>query len=224
MSIANLQRAFDLADDIDQKEGVLAYHRYNYVMRMFANHYRFPIKRVTAVFCALSPNSDYFGNLRSMASVLDAQHHGLSLEGTTVSTYNHCRDRAWRYLNGSEEFVNPKRGLKILSFYHNICDPDDNQPVTVDGHIHALWQGKNLTMKEAVIGSRAKYREIADAMRKVARKRKLLPNQVQATMWFARKRTKNIKYEPQLDFFAHHDDMWRIVIQPENATPYPRKD
>lgn len=223
MSLANLQTLFSKADADDRAEGELAYARYNLVMRMFADHYGVPVDRATAAFVALSPNNDYFGNLRSLASVLEGIRAGTPVQDITVSTYKHCRDRAYAYATGQEPFDVPTRGLKTLSFYHNILDPSHRGYVTVDGHMVCAYHGKHQTMKDAKVRGRQHYEMIRLATCELAHDAGLIPNQAQAIIWFARKRIFNVKYDPQLNLFGSADDRWNTVVLPTEARPYTRK-
>lgn len=215
----HLRKMYEQADDIDRAEGTLAYRRYHEVIQMFADRYDAPFDRTLAAFVALSPNNDYFGNLRSLASVLHVWQKRHPQEWATVSTYNHCRKRAWRYLIGDAEFLDVVKGPKIRAFYHNIMDPDCPKHVTIDGHMACAYRGVDLPMKEVLIRA-GEYKRMADRVKRLARELGLIPNQLQATIWFARKRTRQIKYEPQLDMFRSPDDVWRTIITPDEARPY----
>lgn len=200
----------------------MAYERYHTTLLAFAEHYGAPLDRTVAAFCALSPNSDYFGNLRSLASVLQGWSQNAPVDSITVSTYNHCKVRALRYLCGLR-FDAPERGPKTLAFYHNIIDPQDGRWVTIDGHMVAAWRGEALTMKEARLG-RSEYRTISHAIQQMAFDLFMVPCELQATIWFTRKRIGNVKYEPQMDLFGASDDKWKTLNSPETIRPYERKE
>ena len=197
MSERNLELMFERADDVDFEEGKLAYFRYNELMQRIARKYNYPLARVVAAFVSLSPNSDYTGNLRSLISLLEGIAAGVPCDQITVSTYKHCRDRAHAYVLADREFLKLTHGQKVLSFYHNVMTPEDNRYVTVDGHVVAAWRGQNLTMNEAILRKKRDYVEIADAIKRLAFRRYLLPNQYQAVLWFARKRSLGIRYDPR---------------------------
>lgn len=221
MSVRNLRVMYRNADADDIREGKLAYSRYNQVMRNFADHYGNTLEQTTAAFCALSPNNDYYGNLRSLASVLQGVQQGTPLQSITVSTYKHCRDRAHGYASGAVSFVGTVKGLKIRSFYFNIIDPSDAQHVTIDGHMKAAYVAQRLTMKQALIRGPVEYREIVAAAKRLAKSEGLIPNQLQAIIWFARKRTERVKYDPQLDMFQNDtSDKWRTLVAVKDALPY----
>jgi hypothetical protein len=116
----NLRTYFELADSTDITEGMVAYERYNIVMRRIAEKYEYPLDATCAVFCSLSPNSDYWGNLRSTVSVLQGINEARVADDITVSTYGHCKLRAVAYATGAKSFTEETRGPKILNFYHNI--------------------------------------------------------------------------------------------------------
>lgn len=214
MSQDNLRALLNKADAIDMREGISAYRTYHQVIENFAMAYGNKFEPTLAAFCALSPQNDYYGNLRSLASVLHAVQHNLPISGVVVSTYNHCRDRAYAYLTGASSFLGSVKGLKIRSFYANILDPEDPVPVTIDGHMVCAWKGINVPMKSASVRP-PEYLTIAQGLRELAADIDILPNQLQAVLWFARKRLERIKFDPQLKLFG--DD---IRILPTDALPY----
>lgn len=226
MSIANLEQMLHRADAIDVREGLLAYERYHAVMAKIATQYDAELPRVIAAFCALSPNNDYTGNLRSLITALHGWRHQWSIDVIQVSTYRHCLYRAFDYLAGQRDFLDDAKGLKIRSFYHNVLDPTDNKYVTIDGHMVATWRGQNLTMKEAICKGTREYREIADACKQIAFREFMLPNQVQAVIWFARKRLFHIKVgnASQYDLLSpDNQDMWETFRDLDRVKPFPKR-
>jgi hypothetical protein len=223
MSIENLESMFGRACPIDLNEGRVAYERYNAVMRGIAEHYGFTLGQVIAAFVSLSPNSDYKGNLRSTVSVLDGIRRGVDPEDVTVATYKHCRRRAYAYAMGHRDFLAETKGPKIMSFYHNVLDPFDNRWVTIDGHMSAIWQNKKLTMREALIPRRT-YIMIRDDVIRLAFRHYLIPNQMQAILWFTRKRVENVVYDPQLQLFGDPSDVWETFRDVRTIHPYPLRN
>lgn len=224
MSAENLAAMFARADRIDVREGMVAYNRYRLMMFAISEHYDVSIDRVTAAFVAMSPNNDYVGNLRSLISVLEGRKRGLPAERITISTYRHCMLRALDYLSGAADFLASAAGLKIINFYHNILTPDNPRFVTIDGHICATWMGKRLTMKEAIVRKPGDYNEISDAIKGLAFRELILPNQYQAILWFARKRVMNVVYDPQLDLFTDPNDIWRTYRHISSIKPYEERN
>lgn len=219
---ANLQKWLDRADKIDWEEGAQAYPRYRQVMQVFADRFAVSLDRVTAAFVALSPNTDYLSNLRSLVSVLDGVTRGIDPQTIVVSTYNHNRDRAIRYVTGEAQFISPSRGRKILSFYDNILHPATSNRVTVDGHMVAIWRDQELTMKEATVRP-GEYNEIEAEVRRLAFYHHVVPCDLQAILWFARKRHFNIKFDGQLDLFADPGDKWGTLRLARGLQPYGAK-
>lgn len=220
--IANLKAMFAQADSIDRDEGRLSYSRYHQVLRDMAELYGFPLDRVLAAFCALSPNNDYAGNLRSTVSLLHGVREGWPVDEIESSTYRHCLQRAHRYVTGEAEFLGEVEGRKIRAFYFNILDPTDPRYVTVDGHVCAAWRGQRLTMKEAIVRGRREYDQIENAVMALACRAGLLPNQYQAILWFTRKRVFRIRAELNHDLFLS-GDIWRTYRDVRLIQPFRRR-
>lgn len=218
-----LEAMFQRADPIDLEEGLLAYQRYHLVMQKIADRFDLPLSRVVAAFVSLSPNSSYQHNLRSTISVIDGFKRGKTAAQIVVSTYGHCKIRALDYVAGHKDFLKETKGPKIISFYHNVFDPNDGHFVTVDGHMSCIWQGRNMTMREALIPAR-EYREIRDATRALAFRNYMRPCQMQAILWFVRKRLSNVIYDPQFDLFAGQADVWKTFVDVNLIKPYRSND
>lgn len=223
--MANLQTLWDRRDAIDHREGLMAFRRYRRVMAAFADHYGFPLKHVTSAFVALSPNSDYHGNLRSLASVLSGVRENIPTDDITVSTYKACRNRAVSYVTGERNFLKTVKGPKIRAFRDNILRPNTSPEVTVDGHMVAAWAGKAMTMKQAayILKGPSDYRKIADGIRTIATRNEVAPCQAQAILWLTRKRIFGVKYSAQLELFAAQNDSAKTLCHPRDYPPYERK-
>ena len=210
------------ADKTDYDEGMLAYERYNIVMRRLAKKYSTDLGRVCAAFCSLSPNNDYWGNLRSTVSVLEGLANGKESKDIVVSTYGHCKERAINYVKGDRDYLTETRGLKITNFYHNILQPHSWRWVTIDGHMVAAWRGDDkATMKDSIIKP-MEYHVIAADVKQLAFKHFVAPNQLQAIIWFARKRSLGIVYDPQIDLFAAPNDLWRTLRNVDEIRPFSK--
>jgi hypothetical protein len=217
--LKRLQAVMDQVDSTDWEEGLVAYERYRTTMLSFAQHYSFTLAQVTGCFVALSPNNDYKGNIKSLATVLHGIRSGWKLEEIVTTTYNACRARAYLYANGVD-FLSHAKGPKTRAFYQNILDPTDPSPVTVDGHMTNIWLGTLMTMSE-VVRARAPYNSVAHDIRAVAFSRLLRGCQCQAMLWFAWKRINNVVYSPQLSIFRA-GDQWGTQIDPAGIKPFPR--
>lgn len=221
----NLHKYFALADAVDITEGMVAYERYNIVMRRLAAKYHaFSLDQVCAVFCSLSPNSDYWGNLRSTVSVLQGILECRPDQDIVVSTYGHCKLRALAYARGTKSFTAETKGPKILNFYHNILAPHSSQWVTIDGHmVGVLRDDRKGTMRDLLIKP-SEYREHAALVKQFAFNQFMLPCQMQAILWFVRKRLLNVVYDGQFDMFASADDAWRTARDVDTIKPYSKRD
>lgn len=224
MSKRNIRKVLDRAGAVEINEGRNAYFNYRRVCCGLAEYYGYPLEQTTAVFAALSPNNDYVGNLRSTASVLLAHRLGVPLEAVRISTYNHCRDRAWSYLNGTS-FLETVKGKKIRSFYHNLLNPMDSHYVTIDGHAFNIWTGRRVSLK-TMARAKLNYDRVADDYRAVAASAGLLPSQLQAITWLTWKWIHNIipsRY--QLEFFQDRSgDLWKTIYEPEDIIPFGFKE
>lgn len=221
-SRANILRVMNRADCVDIDEGRLSYFRYNEVLKNLASYFGVEFPSAVAVFAALSPNSDYQGNLRSTATVIKGWRDGVPVDRIRVVTYNHCRDRAFEYLNGTS-FLGTVKGKKIRSFYSNILNPMDPGPVTIDGHAVNIWRGRRMTLKAVATDGRFNYENVARDYRSAAERVGLLPNQVQAITWFTWKRVHAILY-PGRQFELYRDvsaDFWRTVVDPTEIETFP---
>ncbi|GEM_PF-4026623 len=216
----NIRAVFERADAIDLREGLVAYERYNATMRELSGRYGYAVDVVAAVFVTLSPNNNYAANLRSTASVLEGHKAGLQPKQITVSTYGHCKHRAWHFADGVD-FLSVTRGRKVRSFYFNILDPQDPEPVTIDGHMIGVWLGRQIRMKEAAY-LKIKYEKVASDFRAVARDVGLLPNQLQAVVWFAWKRINKSHFKPQLGLFCA-GDQWRTRVPAAEIQAFPAR-
>lgn len=215
-----IESVLDCADTIDWEEGLVAYERYRQTMQRFADYYKFSLEQVTATFCALLPNNDYKGNLKSMVTVLHGINNDWNPEEITVTTYNACKNRAYNFASGLD-FLSVTKGPKTRAFYQNIIHPEDPTPVTVDGHMMGIWANKRMTMVEAIY-ERIPYEDVAHGIRCCAFSRMIRGNQAQAILWFAWKRIHNVVYSPQLNMFQYGDN-WGTDVQPSTVTPFPRR-
>ena len=131
----------------DIQMGCKAYPVYHHTLRAMARHYGTGFVPTVEAFVALSPNNDYHGNLRSLASILEALQVGLTFDHCQITTYRGCGVRAWGYLVGEVSFLDTVKGRKITSFRDNILYLRDSRKVTVDGHMISLAHGRDMTMR-----------------------------------------------------------------------------
>jgi hypothetical protein len=77
-------------------------------------------------------------------------------------------------------------------------------------------------MKQAIVRW-PHYRVVMRDIKLVAEEFGILPCQMQAVLWFTRKRVLNIVYDPQYDMFADHIDVSQILPYPRNCGDVKRK-
>lgn len=199
----HLRRMWKEVTTEDRETGARSYPSYHATLRGFALFYSAPFVATVEAFAALSPNNDYHGNLRSLASLLHARARGRGLDSAVVSTYRACAERAWSYLTGDVSFLDTVGGRKITAFRHNLLYPDTSKLVTVDGHMVSVWVGRELTMKQAVEYLPGKvYDAIEKDVRRLAKAEGLAVPAVQATLWVHRKRTRGILFDGQPELFS----------------------
>jgi hypothetical protein len=68
------------------------------------------------------------------------------------------------------------------------------------------------------------YEGYADLIKRFAFKNFMLPQQMQATLWFVRKRLLNVKYDAQHDLFGSSDDMWKTARDVDEIKPYSKRE
>lgn len=197
----NILAVFEQATAADRAAGMQSWHTSNALMCDLAEQFQFTAKTVTGVFAALSPNNDYFGNLRDTRRVLKSFCAGLSIDSFSVSTYNPNKRKAWAIVGGQdplELLIAPK----TRNFYQNIENPCDPIPVTIDGHMFNIWRGERQPLKGLSSKvSEKRYDEIACAMRSVAYIKNILACELQGILWHTWKRIHRIKMTGQVEIW-----------------------
>lgn len=99
----------------------------------------------------------------------------------------------------------------------NILEPENPDYVTVDGHMISMWHGARINVTDATRFARY-YQVIADATTKLAEEERILPNQVQATLWFTWKRLHSVlRHDGTLNLFGDH---WQLEPDIDLIRPY----
>ena len=211
----NIKRYWENVEECDIDAGKAAYPAYHEMMRRIATRYQQDQVRVTEAFAALSPNNDYFGNLRSLVSLLDGLEHDTPYK---VSTYKACARRAETYIRGTADFLSTVKGKKITAFRNCIVAPLTCEDFVLDGHMIAIALGEAMTMTEANAALRIHgYDKLSSAYIRFSARIGMRAPEVQATLWYCRKRNENIKFSRQKDLF--YDDA-RLLYPLEDVRPY----
>ncbi len=200
VSVDNLKKTLEQATEHDTQLGLESFFKYNRIVAMIAAKTGFVTRVAAAVFSALSPNNDYWGNLRDAHTLLAAARDGLDIEAFTVSTYGNNKRKAWQIAHGAEplDLIVAK---KTRSFFLNVYDPTDPHPVTVDGHMVNIWKRKRENLVGLRWDDKKNYERIADDVRVLARERGVIPSQMQGILWLTWRRIHGIKTDNQLTFW-----------------------
>jgi hypothetical protein len=156
-------------------------------------------RRVAAILASMSPGTFWERNKMETAALL----MGADVEFTTyprnVEKAERIRtvDKRGDYLDLVKP--NPASGWKVGSFYQNIVDPDDPEPVTIDRHAIAICLGRAPNEREQSL-TRWRYACYAAAYREVAAERGLSPNAVQAITWCEYRRANGDLHQEPLPF------------------------
>ncbi len=202
----NLVRIWELADGHDVEVAVASYPKYQQLTTEIAAKHGFNPIVGAAVFAALSPNNDYWGNLRDTDSLLAAARAGKTLDEFKVSTYGNNKRKAWAIAHGGdpEELI---VALKTRNFFHNIADPTNVNFVTIDGHVNNIWfgrrapiQSKNPNVRVVKVDNKL-YHVIAGGIKAFAREHDLIPCQMQGVLWQTWRRIHGIRTPSQKEFW-----------------------
>ena len=205
-SVDNFQKVYDQATERDRQIAIGSYLKYHRLTAAIAAKHGFTSTVGAAIFAALSPNNDYWGNLRDADKLLAAARAWKGLEDFTVSTYGPNKRKAWAIAQGGapDDLI---IALKTRNFFHNVDDPTDPNWVTIDGHMFNVFHGvrrpiQSKNNKNRVVKvSRSAYIEIASAVRTFAENYELLPCAMQGILWMTWRRLHNIRTSPQLDLW-----------------------
>lgn len=215
VSVDNLKRTLALATPADHAAGLQSFLKYNRLVTALAAKTGYTPRVAAAVFAALSPNNDYHGNLRDAHTLMTAAREGKPIDSFSVSTYGNNKRKAWRIVHGEDplELIVAK---KTRSFFLNIDDPNDTQPVTIDGHMVNIWRGK----RENLVGLRWRNRDydaIAHDVRLLAFEHQVVPCQMQGILWLTWRRVHGIKTNGQLSFWDDDFIAARLGYHPPSA-------
>jgi hypothetical protein len=200
VSVDNLRHTLEKATPHDTQLGLESFFKYNRIVALVGARTGFSVRVAAAVFSALSPNNDYWGNLRDAHALLAAARDGLGIDAFTVSTYGNNKRKAWQIAHGAEplELIVAK---KTRSFFLNVADPTDPEPVTIDGHMVNIWKCKRENLVGLRWDDKKHYDVIAEDVRVLARERGVIPSQMQGILWLTWRRIHGIKTDSQLTFW-----------------------
>lgn len=173
----NLERVWQMSNPflIDGKEW---YFKANEYAHSLAKDFSIEAFQVCAITSVLSPLKEWELNKRITREFLEGK--------TNVHFYNQVL-KAKKILKTKKEAKVPDiiKGMKTVSFYKNIYNPEDKNWVTVDTHIldALLFPKANITPH--------RYNLIQTCIINHAKRVNLRPCEVQATIWITHKHFKN---------------------------------
>lgn len=196
MSLDNLRRVLAQAGESEIRIAQQAFPKYNKIVTALAAKHGFSAEIGAAVFSALSPNNDYYGNLRDTSRLMEAAANQRDLTSFKVSTYGNNKRKAWRIAHG-EPPLDLIVSDKTRNFFLNINNPYDPMPVTIDGHMFNMWLGQRVNLVGLRV-PKSLYYTVADGVRTLAQETGYLPCEVQGILWYTHRRIHNILRSSQL--------------------------
>lgn len=187
----NILAVYHSATSPEHRRGFQWYLMAQAQARRLASRYELPLSTSVGVIAALSPGLEWLQNIVDAEALIKAFLE--NDEPPMVGVYGRRnRDKALSILRGADP-VDVLGGLKVRSFYANILQPNNPDPVTIDRHAYCLAHGirseRSGFASVDIKLTPKRYRETAEAYREIAADLNLLPNQLQATTWLAWKRT-----------------------------------
>lgn len=202
----NLQRVWDAASKRDVEIAIESYPKYQRITTKVAASFGFSPRIGAAVFAALSPNNDYWGNLRDARKLLAAAAAGKGIDDFTVSTYGNNKRKAWAIVKGEDPDALIV-ALKTRNFFHNIEDPSDPNWVTIDGHMFNVYHGvrrpiQSQNNKDRVVKvTKWDYITISATLKTFAANYSLIPCQMQGVLWMTWRRLHGIHTPKQQELW-----------------------
>ena len=191
----NIPAVYRSATAAERRKGSQWYLTAQSQARRLAARYELPLSTSVGVIAALSPGLEWLANLVDAERLIQA--FMADDEPPIVGVYGRRnRDKALAILGGNDP-ADILGGLKVRSFYTNILQPNNPDPVTVDRHAYCLAHGirseRSGSASKDVYLTPARYRETAEVYREISRELGLLPNQLQAITWLVWKRLGETK-------------------------------
>lgn len=149
--------------------------------------YKVSFDRVCAVISAMSPACKWETNKQDAERLITCYVCDGDYTRLSFSTYGMNVVKAWSILTDmdkeTDSFFNAKTGAKTLSFYRNILNPQDDNYVTIDRHMMAIFEGRVGKSSGSARVTPKQYRMVSADFGKLAKKHGLTPCQLQAALW-----------------------------------------
>jgi hypothetical protein len=195
----NLQILYERSLEYERTDGSLYYDNQRNRLRARAEGSGLTLGPVIAAFAALSPNNAEATNYRALDTCLDIIS-GVLPEAAPVIAYPLNKVKALAILRGAS-IEDTLKGRKVYAFYRNTLDPEDEEFITIDGHMLGAWTGRRFTLRRDAEIKSSEYPVISNHFRSAASCYQLSAPKFQATLWLAWKRIHRILWTPpQLSF------------------------
>lgn len=194
LDLNNLENILNRADENTIEKGYNWYLEAHRELWELCITYNQPIPKVSAICSKLSPGIRWETNIIATEKVLIATENEVPMAyGYRANVLKSLDILKGLYGTDFDEVANAfsKRSRKTLNFYGNLCYPLSNDYVTIDRWIYRSVTSLDIDLKYINLNT---YNLIADAIKVLAEKKKLIPNQVQAVIWEQIKLESNTKY------------------------------
>ena len=162
----------------------------NQFCRELSTAFKTPLFQVAGIVSAMSPQKNWQENKKLAYQFMKGKRSGQTKQQILKAEKCLICD------NETEIFsLLTKKGLKTSYFYTNLLHPDFDSGVTIDRHAIGASLNElkdiNTNMKAAVL-TKPQYDFFASCFNDVAKVKKVLPLQVQATVWQSYRRLKGL--------------------------------
>lgn len=178
--VMNIRAKLASASKEDISAGKIWYPKaYDHAVRIGSGN----VEKGAGILAALSPATEWDTNVEGAYHVAKT---GTSFHMQTGDN----NEKALRILKG-EHPLDVLGGHKVTNFYHNILNPDDPHPITIDRHAHDIAIGKPFGQKsdqkaQLSLGTQGRYNHFKEAYLNAAEQSGIkIPNQLQAMTWVA---------------------------------------
>jgi len=165
----NLLNTFLAATPDEREAGMHWYSDARSTIRALSDEVGGSPMRFAAVVAALSPRIRWATNLDAATRVMRSAAMGL--EEPKVAGFGHNRAIAWALANGAS--IDILTGPKTKAFFWNLVG--NEQEVTVD-----VWMLRAAGLE---VANKGNIENVQQAIKRIARHRRLTPAQVQAIIW-----------------------------------------
>jgi hypothetical protein len=151
-----------------------------------ANTYNKTIPQVAGITARLSPSISWGRNLIAAENLLRGETR-IDGYGFNVEIAERIRDGFFGTTDIEVSYSFPVNARKIFAFYHNLQHPESSKHVTVDRWMLRACYTKEeaaLLHREAQLSKKV-YLGISDAIKQLAKSKRLPASTVQAVIWIA---------------------------------------